>query len=142
VVLNAPSVFGDFRPGYIPPNSSFSQRAATAPEFQLADENTVAGWVNVVESMAGGGLGWASSGVREVQADYSALSRRLMVGDVAGLLDDIDHWLFGSTMSAELRQLMVEAMSTVGGNNEASQLNRARMAVFIAMSSPEYLVQR
>lgn len=142
VVLNAPSVFGDFRPGYIPPNSSFSLRGATAPEFQLADENTVAGWVNVAEAMASGGLGWAGSGVREVQADYSALSRRLMVGDVAGLLDDIDHWLFGSTMSAELRQHMVEAMSTVGGNNEASQLNRARMAVFIAMASPEYQVQR
>ena len=50
--------------------------------------------------------------------------------------------MFGSQMSAELRQAIVEAMVSVGGNNAASQLNRARMAVFIALASPEYLVQR
>ncbi|MCK6426534.1 MAG: DUF1800 family protein [Burkholderiaceae bacterium] len=140
-VFHAPSVFGDFRPGYIPPNSSFAARGATAPEFQIADEISAAGWVNAAEAMGSGGLGW-SNGTREVAADYSALTQRLMAGDVAGLLDDIDHLLFGSTMSPELRGLIVEAMSSVGGNSPESQLNRARMAVFIAMASPEYLVQR
>lgn len=137
----APSVFGDFRPGYIPPNSSFSARAATAPEFQIVNENTVAGWVNVAESMGSGGLGWVN-GVREVAADYSALANRLAAGNVTGLLDDIDQLLFGSTMSTELRQAIVEAIATVGGSDAASQLYRARMAVFVALASPEFMVQR
>jgi uncharacterized protein (DUF1800 family) len=140
-VYHAPSVFGDFRPGYIPPNSSFAERAATAPEFQLVTENTVAGWVNIAQDMAGGGLGWAN-GQQEFVPDYNALSQRLMTSDVAGMLNDMDHLLFGSTMSAELRGLIVEAISTINGNNAGSQMSRARMAVFIAMASPEYLIQR
>ncbi|MFM2056647.1 MAG: hypothetical protein RLY71_1032 [Pseudomonadota bacterium] len=140
-VHNAPSVFGDFRPGYIPSNSSFAARGATAPEFQIVNENTVAGWVNLAESMSGIGLGRAGT-VGEVAADYSALANRLASSDVAGLLDDIDLLLFGSTMSPELRRLLVETMASVGGSDAASQLNRARMAVFIALASSEYLVQR
>jgi hypothetical protein len=50
--------------------------------------------------------------------------------------------MFGSQMSAELRLAIFEAMSSVGGTDANSQLNRARMAVFIALASPEYLVQR
>ncbi|MCE2659282.1 MAG: DUF1800 family protein [Rubrivivax sp.] len=139
--FEAPSVFGDFRPGYIPPNSSFAARGATAPEFQIVNENTVAGWVNLAESMGSGGLGW-SNNQREINADYSALTKRLKAGQVAGMLDDLDHWLFGSTMSAELRQIIIDAISGVQGNDDASQLNRARMAVFVAMASPEFLIQR
>ena len=139
--MSEPSVFGDFRPGYIPPNSSFAARSATAPEFQLVNENTVAGWVNVAESMGSDGLGWANN-ARELAANYTALTARLAAGDAVGLVDQLDLLMFGSQMSAELRQAVIEAMATVGGNDAASQLNRARMAVFIALASPEYLVQR
>ena len=140
-LFEAPSVFGDFRPGYVPPNSRFAERGATAPEFQIVNENTVAGWVNLAEAMGSGGLGW-SGGQREVQADYGPLVRRLDAGDLAGLLDDIDHLLFGSTMSAELRGLIIDAVSTVTGHDAESQRHRARMAVFVAMASPEFLIQR
>lgn len=141
LVNYAPSVFGDFRPGYIPPNSSFAERGATTPEFQLLNERTAAGWINLAYVMARSGLG-SVNGQPELIPDYNALSQRLTVSDVAGMLDDIDHLLFGSTMSTELRQLLVEAISTVGGNDATSQMNRARMAVFMAMASPEYLIQR
>jgi uncharacterized protein (DUF1800 family) len=137
----APSVFGDFRPGYIPPNSSFAARGATAPELQLVNENTVAGWVNVAEAMGGGGLGWANN-ARELAPRYDALAARLTAGDAAGLVDQLDLLMFGSQMSAELRQAIFDAIATVDGTHANSQLNRARMAVFIALASPEYLVQR
>lgn len=141
VPMNAPSVFGDFRPGYIPPNSSFSARSATAPELQIVNENTVAGWVNVAESMGSDGLGWAN-GAREMVANYSRLAARLTAGDVNGMVEEINQLLFGSRMSTELRQALIEAMSTVGGNDANSQMNRARIAVFMALASPEYLIQR
>ncbi|MEY4749615.1 MAG: hypothetical protein RIQ60_1829 [Pseudomonadota bacterium] len=138
---NAPSVFGDFRPGYIPPNSSFAARGATAPELQLVNENTVAGWVNVAEAMGSGGLGW-NGNVRELAPDYTALAARLTAGDPAGLVNQLDQLLFGAQMSLELRQAIFEAISTVGGTDANSQLNRARMAVFISLASPEFLIQR
>jgi len=36
---------------------------------------------------------------------------------------------------------VAHAMGGVGGSDAASQLNRARIAVFVAMSSPEFTVQ-
>jgi hypothetical protein len=59
--LAAPSVFGWFRPGYIPPNTAFAARNATAPEFQIVNESTTALWANQVEGMAGWGMGWTGS---------------------------------------------------------------------------------
>lgn len=140
-VYEAPSVFGDFRAGYVPPNSPFAVRGATAPEFQIVNENTVAAWANLAEQMGSGGLGWTGDD-REIRANYTPLVNKLKAGNVAGMINDLDHWLFGSRMSAELRQLIVEAIGTVGGHDDASQLNRARMAVLVALASPEYLVQR
>jgi hypothetical protein len=36
----------------------------------------------------------------------------------------------------------MDAMLTVNGNSAASHLNRARVAVFLSLASPEYMVQR
>ncbi|MEY4752628.1 MAG: hypothetical protein RJA44_303, partial [Pseudomonadota bacterium] len=141
LAINPPSVFGDFRPGYVPPNSAFSASGATAPEFQIVNENSVAGWVNLAEAMGGDGLGWTGSG-REIVANYAPLVDRLLTGDLNGLLDDLDLLLFNGGMTAELRRAIVDAMATVSGNDAGSQLNRARMAVFIALASSDYLVQR
>ena len=101
----------------------------------------MAGWVNVAEDMASGGMGW-SNNQREITPDHSGLVKRLKAGQVATTIDDIDHWLFGSTMSAELRQLILDAIGRVQGNDDANPLNRARMAVFLTMASPEFLIQR
>lgn len=138
---HAASVFGYFRPGYIPPGTTFASASTTAPEFQIVNENTVAGWVNLAESMASGGLGWTDN-TYELAASYDGLVARLTQGQVTGLVDALDQLLLGGRMSAELRQVIVEAVASVGGNDAASQLNRVRMAVFIALASPEFLVQR
>ncbi len=55
--LHAPSVFGYFRPGYVPPNSALSATGATAPELQIVNESSTADWVNLAENMAGSGHG-------------------------------------------------------------------------------------
>ena len=41
-----------------------------------------------------------------------------------------------------LRQAVLDAVGGVSGSDAASHLNRARVAVFLALASPEYLVQR
>ena len=45
-------------------------------------------------------------------------------------------------MSRALQLNLLDAIVGVGGTDAASNTNRARVAVLIAMSSPEYLVQR
>jgi uncharacterized protein (DUF1800 family) len=138
----APSVFGYFRPGYVPPGTDFASRGATAPEFQIVTENTVAAWVNLAEQMGSDGLGWFGN-QREIVANYTGLVSRLTgAGSVGAMVDEIDLLLFGARMSPALRQTLIEAAASVEDGYAQSNLYRARLAVFLATASPEYLVQR
>ena len=56
--LYAPSVFGYFRPGYVPPNTAFSASGTTMPELQIVNEATTAVWINTVMPMVGSAIGW------------------------------------------------------------------------------------
>ena len=139
--LYAPSVFSYSRPGYVPANTPFMTRGATAPEFQIVNESTTASWVNTAEAMAGHGLGWTGT-VQDVSSQYNALAAMAAAGDTTGMLDQLNLLLFAGRMSAELRSNLLDAVGGVGGNTNASHLNRARVAVFIALASPEYIAQR
>ncbi len=47
--LRSPSVFNFFRPGYVPPNTAIGAQALVAPEFQITNETSVAGYVNYMQ---------------------------------------------------------------------------------------------
>jgi uncharacterized protein (DUF1800 family) len=140
-IWRAPSVFGWFRPGYVPPGTAFAARKATAPEFQLANESSSAAWVNQVEAMAGWGMGWNGSSADAV-ASYAAQQALAAAGNVEALLQNLNVLLLAGRMSGELRRDVLDAIGSVGGNDAASHLNRARIAVYLLMSSPEFLAQR
>lgn len=143
--LAAPSVFNFYRPGYVPPGTRIGQSGLVAPEFQTVDEVTTAGYINTMQTAITGGIG-ASSDVR------SALTNEVAVaGDPAALADRMNTLLLYGSMSATMRQRLVDAITSVPvpastGSNQAAidtaLLNRARLAVFLTMTSPEYLVQR
>jgi uncharacterized protein (DUF1800 family) len=139
-VYYAPSVFGYFRPGYTPGGTSLARAGRVAPEFQIVNESTVASWVNRAEAMAGGGLGWNGTGA-DVVVNYAPLVAKLNSGNASQLVQDLNLRLFAGRMSPALQTAVAQAMGSVGGNDAATQLNRARIAVFVAMSSPEFTVQ-
>jgi hypothetical protein len=139
--MNAPSVFGYFRPGYVPPNTVFSDSQTTVPEFQIVNESTTAYWVNMAMSMAGSGLG-SNGTTRDVSSNLTAQVALASAGDVDGLIQNINLMLFAGTMSIELQTDLLDAVTGVAGNTADSHLNRARLALFLALSSPEYMVQR
>mgnify|MGYP000961365782 CR=1 FL=1 len=66
----------------------------------------------------------------------------MAAGQLAAVIDRLDLLLYAGSMSTTLRQDLMEAMLTVSGNSTAAHLNRARVALFLALASPEYLVQR
>ena len=140
-VLNANSVFGYFRPGYVPPGTVFSASGSTVPEFQIVNESTVAAWLNTAESMAGTGLGWNGTG-NDVSADYAALAQWVATGNLSMVIDHLNVLLLGGRMSAGLRQAIQDAVGSVVGSGATSDLYRARAAVFMTLASPEYLVQQ
>ena len=140
-VFNAASVFGYYRPGYVPPNSVFSASAATVPEFQIVNESTVASWLNTAEAMAGSGLGWNGTG-NDVSTDLAVLSQLAHSGSLTAMTDHLNLLLLGGRMSTGLRQSLQDAVGGVVGSGATSDLNRARAAVFMVLASPEYLVQQ
>ena len=139
--LNAPSVFGYFRPGYVPPNTRLAETGATAPEFQIVNESTTATWVNMAETMTGYGLGWTGSN-SDVRASLTVPATLAASGNIDAMVQHFNGLLFAGRMSRALQLDLLDAVAGVNGTDAASHLDRARVALYIALSSPEYLVQR
>ncbi len=153
----APTVFNFFRPGYVPSGKSLSDAGLVVPEMQLTHELSVAGYMNYIRT-------WTQlSTTRDIQQDYTA---ELAVAAVpAGLVDRMDLLLFGGTMPAALKTQLVTAVtsraipaavlppgtpasgapaptSTNQAAIDAAKLDRVYIAVFLSMSSPDYLIQK
>lgn len=139
--LAAPSVFGHFRPGHVPPNTVFAQRGATAPEFQIVNESSVAAWINTAEAMAGSGLGWNGT-ANDVHVDHAALGALVDDGRLDRLVRHLNLLLLGGRMPAGLRQSILDAASQATGNSpEQVRAARARAATFLVLASPVYATQ-
>ena len=143
--LTSPSVFNFYRPGYVPPNTRLGAQGLTAPEFQIVDEVTVAGYANTMQTAIGSGIG-SGSDVRSAYANEIAIA-----ADANTLVDRMDRMLLYGQMSPTLRARIIESVNSIvvpapTANNAATiataKLNRAKLAVYMTMVSPEYLVQR
>ena len=142
--LTAPTVFNFYRPGFVPPNTRLAQQNLTAPEFQIADEVSVAGYANMMQSAIGNGIGTGA----DVKASYT--QEMALAKDPAALVDRMNRMLYAGQMSAGLRTQIINAVTGVAlptgtptqAQTDAALLNRAKLAVFLSMVSPEYLVQK
>ncbi|MFG6468788.1 DUF1800 family protein [Roseateles sp. BYS87W] len=138
--LAAPTVFGYFRPNYVPSNTSFSSRGATAPQFQVLNESSAAAWLNMAESMATTGLGWTGAAV-DVAADYNALAKLITANDFNELFNRLDLLMLGGRMPAPLKQQIVELVAQSSLSTADGALSAARAAVFLTLASTAYAYQ-
>lgn len=143
--LNPPSVFSFFRPAYTPPNSALASAGLVAPELQITAEPSVTGYLNFMQEAINSGVGDG----RDIKPDYT---RELaLAADAGALLDRIDLLLMHGNMPARLRGPILTAVNGVSipaatGSNAAqvaaAQANRVKLAIFLTMASPAYLVQK
>lgn len=144
--LTSPSVFNFFRPGYTPPNTRVGAAGLVAPEFQIVDEVTVAGYLNTMQATINAGIGQTVNGARDVLPNYAA--EIALANDPNALADRMDLLLMNGRMSSTTRTRIVQAVSavnvpTAAGTAQTTALtNRAKLAIYMTMASPEYLVQR
>lgn len=134
--LRSPSVFNYFRPGYVPPHTAIADAADVAPEFQLHNETTTAGYINFLTSTIRTGY----SDVKPNHAEALAL-----VTDSQGLLDWLNLHFSANQISATTIAAMKTALDThtVGaGSSDSEKLDRICNAVLMVMSCPEYLIQK
>lgn len=153
----APSVFNFFRPGYVPPGTPMAARGATAPEFQIVNESTVAQYANMLERHLLDGV-WVhapdrpdydfatpspASGYGDMPVDYS---REIAVAhDARALVERLNLLMCAGQLSAQTVARLVAALDTVpvhaGAPARDKQIRVAR-ALLMLMLCPEYLVQK
>ena len=156
--LRAPSVFNYYRPGYVPPGTAAAAARVVAPELQLAQETSAAGYVNFLRDGISQGFG-ATNGVvngvtlnrRDLRLNYSA---ELAVANRPDLLvASVDAKLLGGAMPEALRseiegtvgKIAIPVLNAAKTNQaaiDAAKLNRVYAAVFLTTVSPEYQVEK
>ncbi len=136
-VLRSPSVFNFYRPQYTPPNTAIAAARLVSPEMQITHETSVAGYLNSMLNTIelGGGSSF------DISSDYA--EAKALAHNPAQLIDHIDLLLTHGSMSEELKMLIIQAVELVPmpqEEDDAARLQRSQIAVYLAISSPEYLV--
>lgn len=132
--MRSPSVFNFFRPGYVPPGTAIAEASLAAPEFQLTNESSVAGYVNYMQNAIAG------SGIGDVRADYTALLA--LATDSQNLLDEMNLLLAAGHLSAATLVTAKSALDAIPAATDTNKMNRVLTAVLLVMAAPEYLVQK
>lgn len=152
--LDAPSVFNYFRPGYVPPGTPMAQTGATAPEFQIVNESSVATWANWLVDQLYNGI-WvqtpdqpghrvpgAPSGL-DITPDYSA--EMALVSDTPALVQRLNLLLCAGQLSQASVDVIVQGLRAdriTADANESFKRSHVARALMFVMCCPDYLAQR
>ena len=129
----SPSVFNFYRPGYVPPNSSIASGTLVAPEFQIANESSVVGYVNFMQRAV-------SSGIGDVRADYASLLP--LADDAQALIDEINLVLAAGQLGSDSIALLRNAIAAMPAGTDAARNNRIYAALTLTLAAPAFVVQK
>lgn len=147
--MRSPSVFNFYRPGYVVPGGITTSHGHVAPELQITSEVSVAGYIDFISYVIDKGVGLETTvdgiKVRDISSDYTA---EIALADTPdALLDHLGLLLNDGYIPDSLRQNLIPAVSAISISATDStlaakaRLNRVKLAIFLLMASPAYLVQ-
>jgi uncharacterized protein (DUF1800 family) len=137
--LRSPSAFNFFRPGYFPTGSQIAANNLLAPEFQLVNETSVAGYVNFLERA----VDMSAWYLRDLSLDYSA--ELPLAHDAQGLVDHLDLALTANQLTPSVKSTIISALGSTNveqSSPDADKLRRIHIAVVLVMASTDYLIQK
>ncbi len=137
--LRSPSVFNFFRPGYSPPGTQTSEMNLLAPEFQIVNETSVAGYINFMERSIDMRGFW----LRDYTASYAG--ELDVVENSETLLDRLDLLLTAGQLTSGTRELILGAMNDIdvtATSDDETKLRRIHIGTLLVMASNEYMIQR
>ena len=137
--LFAPSVFNFYRPGFVAPGTETGARGLTAPEFQLVNEGSAIGFMNIMTRYIFDDTPHSGT-APSFTPDYGP---EIAIADNASALADyLDLLLTGNTMTPELKADIIDAVNAVPVSSDADRQRRAQLAAFMTITSPAYAIQR
>ncbi len=134
--LRSASVFNFYRPGYVPPSTAISAAGLVAPEFQITGETSVAGYLNFMRNAVNTGAGSAAD-VRSAYVQEIALAN-----NADQLVDRVKLLLTAGQMTDATRTSIRDAVATIPTTAANAALNRAKLAIYLALAAPEFIVQK
>ena len=129
-----PSVFNYYPPTYLLPDT-----AIVAPEFALANSSTAINRYNFANSLVFGTIAPLSTLPGAIGTTPALAALSSIAGDPAALLDKLDAQLLHGTMPASMRGAILTALTAVPATD---LLTRAKTAVYLVVTSPQYQVER
>jgi uncharacterized protein (DUF1800 family) len=136
--LRSGSVFNFFRPGYVPPSTALANQGLVAPEFQLTNESTVAGYLNFMLACVKGGFNSANGGLTApAYATEVALA-----SNPAALVSRLNLLLCAGQLSAATQSTITTAITSISSTTATGPITRVQAAILLTMACPEYLVQK
>lgn len=153
--LSASSVFNFYLPNYQPPgvisdrnaNASEGTTLLAAPEFQIMNSNTALLTPNLLMTLVRNEPPRPPpDGKPRPNNGYYALDLTPQIGlarEPNALVDNISTLLTGGMMSDRTRGIIVKAVDSITPSSDPAVLKeRARMAIYLTMASPDYSVQK
>jgi uncharacterized protein (DUF1800 family) len=134
--LRSPSVFNFFRPGYVPPNTGIAEAGRQAPEFQLLNESSTAGYINFMQAVT-------RDGIEDVLPGYPALLP--IAHDVPAVIEWLDLHLTANQLSGETLDVLnrtLRAYGVTASSGTGAKLDMLAAGFFLVLISPDYLVQK
>ena len=128
--MRSASVFNFFRPRYVPPVTELARRRLVAPELQITDETSVAGYLNFLAI-------YVDRGWEDLQTPYTA--EIALAGDPKALVARVALLLAGDAFSDRTAAAIAAAVATIPPERPR---DRVRAAITLVAATPEYLVQK
>ena len=127
------SVFNFFSPNYRKPGT-LASLGLYSPEFQIQTEQWVIAYSNTLRRVVSDGYGYDTDRLMLDLAPQIALA-----GNPPALVESLNTLLFSGMMSTDLRNIIVEAVESLPGDELE---HRAQLAVSLAVTSAEFVVQK
>lgn len=134
--LSAPNVFNFFDPDYSPPGP-IAKAGLVAPEFQITTETGVMKITNELFTLIFYAVGApATDSSALLHLDFTP--ELALAADPGQLVDQLNGLLMAGTMSADMRTVLVNAVSAIPASDA---LQRVRTAVYLIAASPDGAIQ-
>ena len=133
--LGPPTVFGFYVPDYQVPGSTLF-----GPPLEIHTESTAIRRSNFVYSLVFGSISvpsHAPPGATSVAIDLTPWVD--LAGNPAALVDQLNLRLMGGSMPADMRNAVAQAVAKTSASNTST---RAKTAIYLVATSPQYNVQR
>ena len=148
----SPSVFNFFQYDY-QPIGSIEQNNLFAPEFQITNSQTITGWINGLYRWVINGnpadeydlySGEPDSSYEDEIGSLDLSDEELLADDehLHMLVDRLNLILAQGRLSSYTEQIIIDAIKEFSQEDAEDLELRTRLAIYLVMSSPEYLINR